>query len=775
MGLHRPAAAGSWPDSLHRPDTPTDFPTVLKRFFIHGPGRYVLLTPIPVLWLFLGSWGGLQSLGNGVQDLFFRLRGPLPSPAKIVYVDIDTQSINALGNFPWNHDLFAQVCTGLVEEGGARAIGIDVVMSEGGIPNVVDRRAWDAGHAALGRHLFRGAPVVLAASYAGSEYRDVAGKRVARGFPLLVNGVAENPQPPEMPVWKTRSGVVLNPPLIGLIDTIAGDTRTVPLFAPLPGRTLYHMGLELARIRLGVERDGVEVSADRIELKRPDGELALRVPLREGQLMDINWFSPWESEENPRIGFVEALVFAEDLSSDNGEARETAKAFFAQFNDAIVLIGPVDQILQDLAPTPFDKNPVPKVGVHGNVLKTLLSGRFIRHAPPWFEIAAVLVLTAVVTGLVLSGGRRGLWSRVVAMAVVAGYAGAAFWVFARWDVVVPLIAPLGAALSTSFLAVIAQLIIEEKQKGRIKDMFGTYVAPELVNRMIVSGEEPKLGGVEADITAYFSDIRDFSTFSEKLTPPRLVELMNEYLTACTDLVQAEGGTLDKYVGDAVVAIYGAPLPLPDHAHRACCAALNVHKRVAELRAKWTGEGDKWPSIVRLLQTRIGLNSGPAVVGNMGSATRFNYTMMGDTVNLGARMETGAKTYGVFTMVTETTRQACETQGGDHVVFRYLDRIQVKGRHQPVPIHEAVGFKEDVSDATLECIALFEQASKLYHEQRWAEALALFRRSADREPNYPGLTPGVVTNPSLVFVERCIYMLGHPPGAAWDGVFVMKSK
>ncbi len=750
---------------------------MFKRFFIHGPGRYLLLLPVPLLWIFAGQAGMLRTLHDQALDWRFRVRGPIPSPVNLIYVNIDTKSIGALKSFPWGHGLFEQVCSSLVEEGGVKAIGIDVVMSEGGVPNVVDREAWNRGHSQFGRYLFKGAPVVMAASYAGGEYRDSTGERTGRSLPILSKGDIEGAAPPETAEWTMRSGVKLNPPLMGLIDTMDAGTRTVPLFAPLPGRNLYHMGLELARLQLGVERDGIEVFDDRIELKKSDGALALSVPLRDRQLMDINWFSSWGDEQNPWLSFVDVLIYAEDLKSEDEVLRGKAKEFFSNpaFKGAIVLIGPVDQLLQDLAPTSFDPSPVPKVGVHGNVLKTLLSGRFIQRPTAWLEIVITLFLTGGVTVLVLSAGRRNLWSRILALTLVGAYVAAVFLVFARMDFILPLVVPIGATLSTSFLAVIAQLIIEEKQKGRIKGMFGTYVAPALVDRMIASGEEPKLGGVEADITAYFSDIRNFSTFSEKLTPPRLVELMNEYLTVCTDLVQAEGGTLDKYIGDAVVAIYGAPLTLDDHAYRACVAALNVHKRVAGLREKWTAEGDKWPDIVRMLQTRIGLNSGPAVVGNMGSTTRFNYTMMGDTVNLGARMESGAKAYGVFTMVTEATKLACEAHGGDHVVFRYLDRIQVKGRAQPVPIYEAVGLKEDLSDSTRECVKLFDEAAALYLSQSWDEAMAIFRRSADLEPNYPGVTPGVQTNPSLVFIERCLFMKANPPDITWDGVFVMSSK
>jgi adenylate cyclase len=263
--------------------------------------------------------------------------------------------------------------------------------------------------------------------------------------------------------------------------------------------------------------------------------------------------------------------------------------------------------------------------------------------------------------------------------------------------------------------------------------------------------------------------------SEKLEPAQLVELMNEYLTACTDIVQEEGGTLDKYIGDAVVVMFGAPLPLPDHAFRACVASQRVQKNLRELRVKWELEGDRWPEIVWRMQSRIGLNSGKCIIGNMGSRTRFNYTMMGDNVNLAARMESGAKAWGVYTMCSEATKTACEQYGGDRVVFRSLGKVIVMGRSRPVPFYEIVGLKEHVSPQTHECLAIFAEGMTKYYAQDWEGALACFARSELLEPNVPGKTPGVTSNPSLVFRDRVRQFQETPPAAHWDGVHVAKDK
>lgn len=386
-----------------------------------------------------------------------------------------------------------------------------------------------------------------------------------------------------------------------------------------------------------------------------------------------------------------------------------------------------------------------------------------------------ITLTVAVTALATAGGGRGLRFKGAALLVLAGYAGLGGLFFKTNEWGLPMAAPLASALSTAFAGVIWRLIVGEKAKARIKGMFGGSLSAELVNRMAETEAELQLGGHEDVITAYFSDIQSFSTFSELMPASQLVELMNEYHTACTDIVQEEKGTLDKYIGDAVVAVFGAPLPVPDHAYRACVATQRVQARIEKLRQKWRSEGTKWPAVVHVLRARLGLNTGSAILGNMGSRTRFSYTMMGDNVNLAARMESGAKSLGVYTMVTEATKLECEKHGGDHVVFRYLDRIVVKGRSQPVPVFEIVGLKETVKPQTRECLGLYAQAIERYLAQDWDGAIALFAKSAALEPNPPSKALAIDTNPSLIMTARCHVMKEHPPGPKWDGVYVMKER
>jgi adenylate cyclase len=742
--------------------------------------RWLLLAPIPIAWCVVAHLGFLGFLENKVIDWRFRYRGPIDAPAKVVYVNVDSLSLDSIGGWPWSREYFATVARTLVQRAGVKAIGMDFVFSDDGIAESVDVAKLVAGNRALGSFLWRADQVVVGASYTAMDFRDINGQKRIREFPDVTRPdlpPVRQIEPPELPSFNIGGGRKVAPPGVALIDTVNAETRWVMVYAPTAAGTYYAMAVQLARIYYGVDKDGIKIEGNHMDLVRPDGTLATRIPLYRRQMVEINWFSKWaDASRNPWASMCDVYEYCKILDSDKPSERKKAEEFFSQFKDAVVLIGPTDELLlHDVSPTPLDESEVPRVSVHGNLFKTIVSGKYLRRPPEAGGYALILGLSAMVSLLAIAGGGRAVFAKVMAVLSVGLYVGVAFFLFKAAGIIIPVVAPLGAAITTSGVGLLWQIVEEQRQKGRIKGMFGAYVSPALVSRMVDSGEEPKLGGIEENITAYFSDIQSFSSFSEKLSPSRLVELMNEYLTACTDIVQAEGGTLDKYIGDAVVAIYGAPLALPDHPHRACIAALRVHRRVGELREKWKHEGDRWPPIVHNLQTRIGLNTGPAVVGNMGSHTRFNYTMMGDNVNVAARMESGAKSWGVYSMCTESTRLECERIGASSILFRPLGRIIVKGRSQPLPIHELVALEGDVTDSMRECVAIFGEGLAKYYARDWDGAIALFRRSESLEPNGVGRAPGTSNNPSLVYIGIAEGYREEPPPPDWEGVFEMKEK
>jgi len=544
--------------------------------------------------------------------------------------------------------------------------------------------------------------------------------------------------------------------------------------------------LEAARAQLLAEEEVLKVEGRLDELSWSFRKLAQEtdkwiLAVEAGDLKATRGIRLWgvpNDPYNPQVSFFEVIILFQAYQLATEQKAERTLHFiedlFKQFEDHIILVGPTDALLQDLAPTPFDSNPSPKVATHGNLLKTIIDGNFIVKSPAWVTPFAILLLTLLVELLAVGGGLQSRINKLGAIFILIVYVCFTFLLFNQFNYVIPLIAPMGAAITSGAIGLMIQLLIEENQKARIRSMFGTYVSPELVNRMIDSEEAPKLGGHHAQITAFFSDIQSFSSFSEELEPDKLVELMNEYLNAMTEILEAEEGTLDKYIGDAIVGIFGAPVTVESHAYRACRAAQHIQRRQVELCAKWVSEGDKWTQRVHHMRTRIGLNSGEAIVGNMGSEKRFNYTMMGDTVNLAARNESGAKSYGVYTMVAGETKVEAEKYGDD-IVFRYLDKIVVKGRSRPVDIYEIVGLTGDVSEPTRECLRIYDEAMQAYLARDWSTAMDRFEASAKLEPYQPNASTFIATNPSLVLLERTRIYAVNPPGDDWDGRYIMTSK
>ena len=739
------------------------------------PFKYLILFLVALAWCGVNFFGLLDFVEEETIDWRFQHRGELPGQTKIFYLDVDAKSIADVGNQPWDRAFYADVCEAVLKSGGARAIGIDFVFSDRGTPQVADMEQFRKGTLRLAQFLFAdpNPPVVLAAGYASAQDRDINGLPIVRALPRVLDP-ARLSQPPELPQF-VAGGRVFTPPNVGLVDTLDGTMNIVPLFAPQGDRMWFNMGVELARLAWRLPPEGVRVLPDRLEFARDDGVVLASVPLLRGQDVEVNWSTTWKSKQNPRASFSTALVMAPLLKSENAEERAAAAEFFARMKDAVVLIGPVDPLLQDIAPTRLDPLPVPRVGLIGTVMRMIHSGQYVSRPAQTVQWLLIFALTACVCALQsINIGRFSVLLKIVAVALVAGYVWAAFALFSKAAIILPLTTPVGAVISASFALTAMMLVAAEQMRNRITGMFGTYVSPELVERMIDSGEEPQLGGNDMQITAYFSDIQNFTSLAESLPPKKLVDLMNDYLSTVTDVITEHEGTLDKYVGDAVVSMFGAPVHYTDHAYRACVATQYAHARILEFRERWKAEAVKFST-----RTQIGLNTGGAVVGNIGSRTRFNYTMMGDAVNVAQRLESAARFFGVSTLVSEATRVAAE-KFGDRCVFRYLGKIQVKGRHAPVKVHEIMGLREQLAPSAPECAKVFGAGLEKYFQRDWAGAEELFARSARLEW-YPVVLYRQKT-PSEVYLDHCRQLRSNPPvstgeGAEeeWDGVFVMQTK
>lgn len=747
-----------------------------RRKFKPAYGYYLgILLILPALWAMVQALGFLKGMEGLCLSAFYKLRGEEDAPIKLIYVDVDSKAIELMGERPFPRVFYAELVHHLFRYGGAKAIGIDIVFSQSAQSFLTDAEKVKLDDAAFRQVIEANKNLVLAAAYT-PKVNVLTSEETLSEFPLLYRGFTD-PAKNALPELPSISLIGLSGGRMGLINVDEGMPLTtltswVPLFANTPGPTYYTLALELFRLSEGLDSSCYALSPTDFSIKDKEGKLLREIPLTYGQLLEVHWFSPFFSSKNPRYSMADVLGAVAELQSGETKLQERAVEFFSRFQDAIVLIGPVDPMLQDLSPTPFDKEPVPRVGIHGNLLKTIASAKYIHRPSFSWQISLIYLLSGLTLAQSLYTGRGSAYTKLSALGTLGAYLVGAFVLFKKSQIVLPLVSPLASALSVAFSGLLYKLLQEEKQKSRITNLFGTYVSPELVSQMVASQEEPQLGGSEAEITAFFSDIQSFSSFSEKLPPAQLVELMNAYLSTMTDVLQAEQGTLDKYIGDAIVAMFGAPVPLKDHAIRACSAACKIQAKQEELRQKWA-QDPLWPTIVHHMQTRIGINSGPAIVGNMGSKTRFNYTMMGDSVNLAARCESAAKSYGVYTLVTGNTLRLL---GENHpLAFRLLDKIIVKGRSQPVDIYELLGFKTSLSPNTQDCIHHFEAGFNAYLRGDFQAAIAYFETAQKLELHQLDPKRGIDTNPSTIFLERCRHMRDDPPPAAWNGVYVMKTK
>ena len=537
-------------------------------------------------------------------------------------------------------------------------------------------------------------------------------------------------------------------------------------------------------------------------------DVTLRDPME-----DLDWMSQFLPGEIPE--WIQAIEDPQERSEmmDAMGIGEEFDITNSPFYNKIVVIGTSVEVHHDYKQTPFYnfwgiQQLTPGMETHGNAIQTLLDNNYIQvlggqlteliYGYPLshtllialLSVVAFLILSflnpviagilIILEGIIYFGIACGLfvddlfWMIKSSMASILPNATVADYpeYFATalpgigQSLVIPIVAPIVSLFVTYTANVIYKFIVEQKDKNFLKDTFGAYISPDLINQMYTDKQEPKLGGVAGYHTAFFSDIQSFSSFSEVLEPTRMVSLMNQYLTEMTDTLLEHKGTLDKYIGDAIVAFYGAPVSMENHEYHACLTALEMENKLVNMRQRWKEEGD-WPDLVHNIRHRVGLNSGEMVTGNMGSAMRMNYTMMGDTVNLAARLEPAAKQYGVYIFVAENTYKAV----ADQFDWRFLDYIRVKGKKKPVKAYELFSLKGELSEQNSQLVQAFDEGMELYHDQNWVKAKKQFKEALKLEEKFSDRP----TTPSAVYLDRCDYYKNDPPGKDWDWVWTMRTK
>ncbi len=441
-----------------------------------------------------------------------------------------------------------------------------------------------------------------------------------------------------------------------------------------------------------------------------------------------------------------------------------------KFKDKIAIIGSTMPEDRDLLACSFAEgkrkgdNLIYGVEFHANIVQNILSNNYLYSQSKESELLVILFLTAI--SFYISSFIRKIKLRIGFLVEVANFIFVLFSIYGIYELsiilfiqnklVIAIVSPSLAVIIGYFSSTAYHFLKERQQNVMIKGMFSQYVSKEVVNQLLVNPEKLRLGGERKNLSILFSDIAGFTAFAEKKQPEELVNFINEFLNEMTEIILSHNGTLDKYLGDAVMAFWGAPLEVKDHAYEACVTALQMQEKLVEMREKWTSSGET------PIRIRIGINTGDVIVGNIGGEKRFDYTVLGDDVNLASRLEGANKEYATNIMISDATYDCCK----DKILARELDVILVKGKNKPTKVYELISIVGDKkAEEAIEKMDLYFQAIDLYRQKSFEPALDYFKRSYEKLGDYP----------SKVYMQRCEFYLKNPPNENWDGVFEMKTK
>ena len=760
---------------------------------------YALALVITLVGLFLFNFVSVSPSGAAVYsfirsmelrslDARFVLRGTRPHDPRIVIVGLDEKTLQKVGSFPVARTAYARMVDQLAKDGAA-IIAFDFdfptpeknsalealreleksVKSPQELARIRELEARSDNDAILAESLKRAGNVVLGHLFldairarsqdakAAEDYYNVAW---AKAIPQVVP-VGTKEKLDVTQAWAQNGGGVyagVEPNL----KVLAESARSFGFFNASPDSDGIIRSTQLVlwfrdkdfygALPLQVLREYENVADQDVVLSMaPTGVDSLRVGTHNFRIEHdgtalINYTGPYRTYPQYSMADVIGGTFPP-----------------GSFKGKIVFAGPTAVGIGDMRSTPFPAEADPYMGVeiHANVLDNLLHygepGRSFIHRGPAQEMTDLgfILFFGLVLGVLFSRIKP-LYATALVVVALALFGGVVEFAFSHMGAWLSFVVPAGT-LVTNYAAITSfRMITEEREKRKLRRSFEQYVSPGVIRLLEKDPQKYfRPGGEMKDLTIMFSDIRSFTTIAEGLTPDELVFLLNEYLGAMTDILFQHWGTLDKYIGDALMAFWGSPFPQDDHHARACACALQMSRRLDEMNEEWERQGRKRIAI------GIGLNTGPVNVGNMGSERRLAWTVMGDHVNLASRLEGKTKDYGVRILVSEFTYAHVQ----DIFIFRELDRITVKGKTQPVGIYQLLGFYEDM-DKYVELVNLFASALDAYRRQEWEEAIAKFEETLGRYPE---------DGPSKTMLARCREYQAHPPARDWDGVYVMTTK
>jgi len=702
----------------------------------HRPSRillYGLLASLLYLFIYWLDAPLLARLEQATQDFVVRYREQLPPPLEVVVVDVDEASVKEYGRWPWSRELQARLIRRLKELGvGTIALDIIYLRPEGETADRALAQALAApGAPVVGGYFFRPEQTIPSTPESLVALREQR-IRVIRQLPAV--------QQAPSPLIDFRFVETNQPDIAGhfqalgffnVIGDLDGLVRGLPLTVAFQGD--YYPSLVMSALSQWV---GLPVGLT----LGPAGihELSLggiRIPVDLAGILALNWY-----RSHPLPSYSASDVLA-------GRVDPQALA------DRLVFLGVSETGISDRRATPVDDD-YPGVKIHATAAANIIDGSYlVRDARLDLFNGPLMAVVPVLLVWSLSRMRR-LWTMATVFALtIAAVWWSYYWLVAQQGYLASFVYP-ALALSLGFFTFVPYYILTSQRKNRfLFQAFSSYVSPALVEQLLQDPDRLRLAGEKREITVLFSDIRGFTTISETMAPEQLADLLNRYLGAMTEIILAQQGTLDKYIGDAVMAMFNAPLDIERHPARAVAAALGMFRQLRELNREFIAEFGVE------LQIGVGLHTGPAIVGNLGSARRFDYTAIGDTVNLSSRLESITKQYGVGLLVSDATRAALDGE----FPCRLVDRIRVKGKYAAVEVHEVLDTA--MGEELRELAASYETALQHYFDGDFSTALGGFETLLTRFPD---------DRPSRLMAGRCREYLSRPP-PTWDGIYVALEK
>jgi len=686
-------------------------------------GVAFLVTVITVFWSVLPLGKRLE---NAAYDTWFNLRGTIERPEEIFLVAIDLESEESLGRYPWSRKLHAALIRNLARA-GVTVVAFDATFADTFEEDdpVLRAAIEETGIAILGAKTavnIRRQATQTRLEEPTAQLRDLP-YGIVDIHPDVVDQVVR-----EYPIVHYYSRGTIQVPQLGV--------QALKMYLGLP------MSDSIAVTPRGWRFGGIDIP------RGPSGNMLISYTGLRGHITTYS-YATIVDDATTDIGDWDMDVFEDLLAEDRLRGK-------------MAFVGSTVPEHQDLRATPFASEEgaagallTPGVEIHANAVDTILKERFLRATSPRFNLLLIIAASVLVTLLTIrlrarAGGVAGLG--VIVLLLAAGWI--SFRYLSLW---VPVISPIIAAVLAYSGSTVTLYLAEQQEKKRIRGMFQQYVAPSVVSELLAHPELLDLGGEEREATVLFCDVAGFTNISEGLSPTELVRLLNDYLTEMTEIVYRFSGIIDKYQGDALMAEFGVPVPHPDHALQSCLAAIEMQRRLIDMRTTWKEE--ERPE----LHSRIGINTGPMLVGNLGSNHVMDYTVMGDNVNLASRLEGVNKVYGTTICISESTYN--QLQG--ELICRELDLIRVKGKQQPVRIFEVLETVDHgIPGGRYSMLERYEMALMFYRDQRFDAALELFTELHEIDPD---------DGPTRVGKLRCEAYVENPPPPDWDGVFVMTTK